>query len=109
MTFMIKEINKYFFALRNIFNRDEKLDYTTVSTELAQMGAMRDVGVTYLSEITDIVPTTSNLDAYVDIVKDYSLKRALICGKRNNGRWPQRKIRATDYIDHTEEKDIRFS
>ena len=56
----------------------KKLDYTTVSTELAQMGAMRDVGVSYLSEITDIVPSTHNLDAYVDIVKDYSLKRALI-------------------------------
>jgi replicative DNA helicase len=103
--FYDKRNQKIFFALRNLFNRDEKLDYTTVSTELAQMGAMRDVGVSYLSEITDIVPSTHNLDAYVDIVKDYSLKRALINAANEimeDGF--NEKIRATDYIDDTEEK-----
>jgi replicative DNA helicase len=103
--FYDKRNQKIFFALRNLFNRDEKLDYTTVSTELAQMGAMRDVGVSYLSEITDIVPSTHNLDAYVDIVKDYSLKRALINAANEimeDGF--NEKIRATDYIDNTEEK-----
>ncbi|PKK87763.1 MAG: replicative DNA helicase [Tenericutes bacterium HGW-Tenericutes-8] len=103
--FYDKRNQKIFFALRNLYNRDEKLDYTTVSTELAQMGAMRDVGVSYLSEITDIVPSTHNLDAYVDIVKDYSLKRALINAANEimeDGF--NEKIRATDYIDDTEEK-----
>ena len=53
---------KIFFALRNLHNRGDKMDYTTVSTELAQMNAMKEVGVGYLSEITDFVPTTANLD-----------------------------------------------
>lgn len=103
--FYDKRNQQIFFALRNIYNREGKLDYTTVSTELAQMGAMRDVGISYLSEITDIVPTTSNLDAYVDIVKDYSLKRALInAASEIMEDGFNEKIRATDYIDNTEEK-----
>lgn len=96
---------KIFFALRNLYNRGDKLDYTTVSTELAQMGAMKEVGVGYLSEITDLVPTTVNLDAYVDIVKDYALKRAVITtaqkimedGFNDN-------IKATEFIDDAEKK-----
>lgn len=103
--FYDKRNQKIYQALVNLNSRDEKLDYTTVSTELAQLGAMREVGVSYLSEITDLVPTTANLDAYVDIVKDYSLKRALIEAANEileDGF--NEKIRAMDYIDHTEEK-----
>ena len=96
---------KIFFALRNLYNRGDKLDYTTVSTELAQMGAMKEVGVGYLSEITDLVPTTANLDAYVDIVKDYALKRAVIDAATkimDDGFNDQ--IKATEFIDDAEKK-----
>ncbi len=96
---------RIFYALKNLFLREEKMDYTTVSTELAQLGAMRDVGVSYLSEITDLVPTTTNLDAYVDIVKEYSLKRAMIkTASQIVEDGFNDKIRATEYIDDTEEK-----
>jgi replicative DNA helicase len=96
---------KIFFALRNLHNRGDKMDYTTVSTELAQMNAMKEVGVGYLSEITDFVPTTANLDAYVDIVKDYSLKRAVIdAASRIMEDGFNDNIKATMFIDEAEKK-----
>ncbi|CCV65341.1 MAG: replicative DNA helicase [Paracholeplasma sp.] len=96
---------KIYEAMRQIFQRSEKIDYTTVSTELAQMGAMKSIGVAYLSELTDFVPTTANLDAYIDIVRDYSLKRMVIetAGKILEDGYNE-GIRATEYIDDAEEK-----
>ena len=96
---------KIFVAMRSIFQREEKIDFTTVSTELAQMNAMKNIGVVYLSELTDLVPTTANLDAYVDIVRDYSLKRRVIntAGKILEDGYNE-SIRATEYIDEAEAK-----
>ena len=99
------EIKKYSLRCVRFFQREEKIDFTTVSTELAQMNAMKNIGVVYLSELTDLVPTTANLDAYVDIVRDYSLKRRVIntAGKILEDGYNE-SIRATEYIDEAEAK-----
>ncbi|MGB4130054.1 MAG: DnaB-like helicase N-terminal domain-containing protein, partial [Acholeplasmatales bacterium] len=67
-----------FYALTRLLEKNEKIDLTTVSTELAQINMMSKVGGNYLAELIDFTPTLANLESYIEIVKDYSLKRAMI-------------------------------
>ena len=63
------------------------------------------IGVDYLSELVDFTPTLANLESYIEIVKDYSLKRAMISVSGEiyaEGFNPA--IDATDYVDQAEEK-----
>lgn len=65
-------------ALLQLLERGEKVDYTTVSVELASFNMMSKVGGDYLSEITDFTPTIAYVETYINIIKDASLKRAMV-------------------------------
>lgn len=98
-----------FHALTNIFQRDEKIDFTTVSTELARLKVMSKVGGDYLAELVDFTPTLANLDSYIEIVRDFSLKRAMI--KLSGDIYAKGFdpiITATDYVDEAEDKIFKL-
>lgn len=65
-------------AFLQLLERGEKVDYTTVSVELASFSMMSKVGGDYLSEITDFTPTIAYVETYINIIKDASLKRAMV-------------------------------
>ncbi len=97
--------NKHIYsAFLMLLARNEKIDFTTVSTELAAQKVMRSVGGDYLSEIVDFVPTLANLESYVEIVRDFSLKRAMISlSSEIYARGFDPSVTATDYVDQAEE------
>ena len=68
-----------FEAIVSLFNRDEPVDIITLSEELKKRGTLENVGgVTYLTDLTGGVLTTTNVKYYCDIVKEKAILRRLI-------------------------------
>ncbi len=97
-------------AFLQLLEKNEKVDYTTVSKELATFQMMSKVGGDYLSELTDFTPTLAHVDTYVDYILDASLKRMIIVSMSDiyaKGFDPS--ISTTDYIDQAEEEVFKLS
>lgn len=68
-----------FKAIREMFSQDMAVDLVTLLEYLKSTDMLDKAGgVTYISEISSSVITTSNLEAYIKIVEDKSLLRKLI-------------------------------
>lgn len=66
-------------AMIKLSNELKPMDIVTISDELKKQGYLDDIGgITYLSELSTIVPTTTNVGHYADIVKKKSIIRKLI-------------------------------
>ena len=66
-------------AILNLYNRAEPIDIITLKSELSSMGKLDTIGgLEYLAQLTDKVPTTSNVDKYIKIVEEKSILRNLI-------------------------------
>ena len=75
-----REDNKAIYeAIVNLYNRSEPVDLITVKDELTSMGLFEKVGgMEYLVLLPDKVPTTANVDKYIDIVQEKATLRNLI-------------------------------
>lgn len=70
---------------------------------------MSKVGGNYLAELIDFTPTLANLESYIEIVKDYSLKRAMIeLSGDIHARGFDSELTATEYVDEAEEKIFKL-
>lgn len=104
--------NKLIFdAMRSLYNKGVEIDYQTVNDELLNMAMLNEAGGSdYISTLIDYVPTAMNVSAYINIVKDDSLKRSLmeaandIVNKGYDG-----ELDSAKYIDYAEEKLFGFS
>ncbi len=66
-------------AMFNLYNRSEPIDIITVKAELESMGRFEQVGgLEYLAGLPDKVPTTANVQKYINIVEEKSKLRDLI-------------------------------
>ena len=68
-----------FSAMCALFSRGVPIDLVTVFDELERRGKIDSVGgISYLSELSSMVPTTANIEEYVRIVDDrYTLRRLI--------------------------------
>ena len=75
-----REDNKLIYkAILNLYNKAEPIDIITLKSELSSIGKFDAVGgLEYLVELPEKVPTTSNVDKYINIVKEKSELRTLI-------------------------------
>ncbi|MBR2704010.1 MAG: replicative DNA helicase [Clostridia bacterium] len=75
-----REDNKLIYkAILNLYNRAEPVDIITLKSELSSIGKFDAIGgLEYLAELPEKVPTTSNVDKYIKIVKEKSELRTLI-------------------------------
>ena len=75
-----REDNKAIFeAMSNLYNRSEPVDLVTVNDELTSMGLFEKVGgMDYLAILPDKVPTTANVEKYIEIVEEKWILRNLI-------------------------------
>ncbi len=75
-----RDDNKSIFeAIMNLYNRSEPIDLITVKDELESMGLFEKVGgMEYLALLPSKVPTTANVDKYINIVEEKSILRNLI-------------------------------
>ncbi len=75
-----REDNKLIFeAIKNLYTKSEPVDLVTVKDELSSMGVFEKIGgFEYLAILPDKVPTTSNVQKYIEIVEEKSTLRNLI-------------------------------
>ena len=75
-----REDNKIIYrAILNLYNRAEPIDIITLKAELTSMGKFEATGgLEYLADLPERVPTTANVDKYINIVKEKSILRNLI-------------------------------
>ncbi|MEG2983921.1 MAG: replicative DNA helicase [Peptostreptococcaceae bacterium] len=75
-----KEAHKIIYeCMIKLSNKGEPIDLITLTEELKRQGHLDDVGgITYITSLSTIVPTTSNVKYYADIVKEKSVLRKLI-------------------------------
>lgn len=70
---------KIFNAILSLYEKREPADLITVPDELKRMGIISDVGgVSYLTELVNGVPTSSNVEYYAHIIKDSAVRRSLL-------------------------------
>ena len=63
----------------SLFRSQRPVDMTTADDELTRRGTLEGVGGTgYLMTLLDFVPTTANVQAYIQIVAEKSILRGLI-------------------------------
>jgi replicative DNA helicase len=68
-----------FSVMVTLFSRNHPVDLITVSEELKKRKQLEELGgISYLTQLTTIVPTAANIEHYARIVKDKALLRKLI-------------------------------
>ncbi len=68
-----------FESMRELFDTSQPVDAVTVSEVLRRKGELDKIGgVAYLTRLVDIVPSTSNVVYYADIVEEHAKRRELI-------------------------------
>ncbi|MDR1215899.1 MAG: replicative DNA helicase, partial [Treponema sp.] len=66
-------------AILGLFNKGVKADILTLTGELKQLGKLEDVGgAAYIASLTNVVPSSANVEYYVQTVQNQSLRRALL-------------------------------
>lgn len=75
-----KEAHKVIYeSMLKLYNSQSEIDLVTLAEELRDQGYLDDIGgVPYITSLSTIVPTTSNIKYYVNIVKEKSIVRQLI-------------------------------
>jgi len=70
---------KIFSAMCKIYDRREPVDFVTLTDELDRKDELQNVGgTTYLTTLTNIVPSSASYMTYLQIVKKNALLRSLI-------------------------------
>ncbi|QQO08079.1 replicative DNA helicase [Breznakiella homolactica] len=70
---------RVFHAILNLYNKGLKADIITVTEELRQSGELDQAGgPAYVASLTNVVPSSANIDYYAKIVQDGSLRRNLL-------------------------------
>ena len=82
--FYLPEHRELFQVMAELSRNNTPIDTVTVHTELARRGTLEGVGGdANLLRILDAVPTTANVKAYIDIVREKSTLRKLIAACRD--------------------------
>ncbi len=76
------ESHKYIFsAMESIIKENRPVDFVTLTDYLEKNASLeRAGGITYITELTNVMPSAANYQRYLDIVKRDSMLRKLIRG-----------------------------
>jgi replicative DNA helicase len=95
-----------FEAIRNLEAAAKPIDVVTLENEVAKKGKLEAIGgIAYLGELALRVPTTDNIIAYSEIVKDHSQARKLILAASEiSEKGYEDDLEIRDYLDDAEAK-----
>lgn len=66
-------------AVKNLYDKHSPIDVLTLANEMRNTGTLDNVGgASYLTELTNFVPTAAHVSQYAGIVAEKSLRRKLI-------------------------------
>ncbi len=76
------ESHKYIFhAMESIIKKNQPVDMVTLTDTLEKQGALEQAGgISYIAELTNVLPSSTNYQRYLDIVTRDSMLRKLIKG-----------------------------
>ena len=78
------ERNKVLFnAIKTLHDEKIPIDVTTLKNELDKTKKLNSIGLDYIMEVIDSVVSSSNLDYYMNIVKENATRRILIQTSEN--------------------------
>ncbi|HVO86195.1 MAG TPA: replicative DNA helicase [Candidatus Binatia bacterium] len=73
-----------FAGMRTIYNKRSPLDILTLSEQLKSSKQLDSVGgASYLTELTNTVPTAAHIEQYAEIVADKAIRRRLISASQD--------------------------
>ena len=80
-----KEAHKVIYeSMLKLYNSQSEIDLITLTDELRDQGYLDDIGgIAYITSLSTVVPTTSNIKYYVNIVKEKSISRQLISAAKD--------------------------
>lgn len=77
--FSLEKHRRIYSAMQAVEAQGEPVDRVTVANELIKRGQLESVdGITYLVSLDEGMPEISNIDAYVNIIRDKAVMRKLI-------------------------------
>lgn len=75
---------KIFQAMRSLHDKRSPVDILTLSEQLKAQGQLEAIGgASYLTELTNYVPTAAHLEQYAQIVADKAIRRRLISASQD--------------------------
>ena len=100
------ESHKYIFhAMEDIIKRNQPVDLVTLTDTLEKQGALEQAGgISYIAELTNVMPSSANYQRYLDIVTRDSMLRKLIKGSAEiiqNSKTSQDKKDALAFAEKT--------
>jgi len=73
-----------FSAMRSLHDKRSPIDILTLSEKLKSSGHLDQIGgASYLTELTNFVPTAAHLEKYAEIVAEKAIRRRLIVASKN--------------------------
>lgn len=73
-----------FEAMSKIYSNQAPIDFVTVTDELERINLLESVGgIEYITTLTSIVPSSSNYEHYIEIIKRNSVLRQLIAASND--------------------------
>lgn len=82
--FFDQKHRKIFAAMRSLHDKRSAVDILTLSEQLKSKGELDSVGgASYLTELTNYVPTAAHLEQYAQIVADKAIRRRLITASKD--------------------------
>lgn len=81
--FFDKRNERIYEAIVQLYDKHEAVDVLTLSNQLKNNGHLEGVGgPSYLTELTNFVPTAAHVEQYADIVAQKAMRRRLITASR---------------------------
>lgn len=90
--FFIASHKEIFEAMKSILNNNKPIDIVLLKDELEKRGTLERIGIAYITSLTTVVATTSNIDHYIKILREKLLLRQL-------------KRQATELLDAIEKQN----
>jgi replicative DNA helicase len=83
-------------ALQSLYEKRSAIDVLTLADQLKGNGFLEMVGgPSYLTELTNFVPTAAHVEQYADIVAQKALRRRLISASADMADLGQRRVQGT--------------
>ena len=68
-----------FRGMMSLYEHSQPIDLLTLTSELRNLKLLKDIGgATYLTELTNVVPTAAHVLSYAKLVEQASIRRRLI-------------------------------
>ena len=82
--FLVESHRKIFLAMREIANSNKPVDLVTLADNLTKNGELNNVGgLDYLTELTNVIPSSANYKQYLDfVVRDGILRRLIVASNK---------------------------